>query len=179
MHRRKMIKKLTLGIALIYGLLLPGQARADFGDADFPEKAFSNSPKSYHDAWCRYVRNKCRIRFQGSAMWVEGQGGIQSNQYKSFRYEQDGREYYNYLSYTYSKGRPREALFLFTHDGAQREFVRALFRWKRQTAKPIPNYRFPASQGPQETHGRDKSYGRDNNPYTNPPITDWKEKTTP
>ena len=23
-----------------------------------------------------------------------------------------------------------------------------------------------------------KSYGRDNNPYTNPPIDDWKKKTT-
>ena len=52
-------------------------------------------------------------------------------------------------------------------------------RWKRQAAQPIPNCRLPASQGVQDTQGRDKSYGVPMNPYERPPITDWKEKTTP
>ena len=171
---RKQLARLLIG-SLIAS---PLTARADFGDADFPSDAFSSGPKSYHDAWCRKIKNECRIRFQGAGMWVEGQGGIQSNQYLGFRYDLDGREYYNYLRYRSSTGEPRVALFLFTHPVAQNEFLRAFFRWKRQAAQPIPNFRLPASQGPQETHGRDKSYGRDNNPYTNPPITDWQEKTT-
>ena len=57
---------------------------------------------------------------------------------------------------------------------AQQDFIRALTRFMRQEPKPIPIYRLPASQGPQETHGRDKGL----NPYDNPPITDWKEKPT-
>lgn len=168
-----------LAALCLYLLLSPGTAYADFGDADFPVETFQQGPKSYHDGWCRHIKNECRIRFQGPGMWVEGQGGIQSSQYISFRFDLDGAEYYNYLQYVSSSGQPKTALFLFSHSKAQREFVRALFRWKRQVATPVPNYRFPASQGPQDTHGRDKSYGRNNNPYANPPITDWKEKTTP
>ena len=57
---------------------------------------------------------------------------------------------------------------------AQQDFIRALTRFMRQQPRAIPNYRLPASQGPQESHGRDKGL----NPYDNPPITDWKEKTT-
>ena len=49
----------------------------------------------------------------------------------------------------------------------------------RQKVDVRPNYRLPASQGPQDTQGRDKSYGVPMNPYEQPPITDWKEKTTP
>jgi hypothetical protein len=154
-------------------------ARADFGDADFPVEMFAGGAKSYHDAWCRKVQNNCRVRFQGPAMWVEGQGGIRSNQYITFRYDKDGEEYYNYLTYLSSNGQERVALFLFANSGAHKEFVRALFKWKRQAVPPTPNYRFPSSQGPQDTHGRDKSYGRNNNPYSNPPITDWREKTAP
>ena len=51
--------------------------------------------------------------------------------------------------------------------------------WKKQIGRPVPNYRLHASQGPQDTQGRDKSYGVQMNPYERPPITDWKEKTTP
>ena len=148
--------------------------KADFGEADFPIGMFENSPKSYHDAWCRKIKNKCRIRFQASAMWVEGQGGIQTSQYLRYRYDVDGREHYNYISYTAKNGQPREALFLFSNLKAQRDFVKAFFRWKKQKSLPIPNYRFPNSQGPQDTQGRDKGL----NPYDNPPITDWSKKTT-
>ena len=175
----KVIRSKLLKLLVITAIAFPSAVLADFGDADFPSDAFSEGPKSYHDAWCRKIKNECRIRFQGSGMLVEGQGGIQSSQYMGFRYDLDGKEYYNYLYYRSSKGEEKVALFLFTHPVAQNEFLRAFFRWKRQVARPIPNYRLPASQGPQETHGRDKSYGRDSNPYTNPPITDWKEKTTP
>ena len=157
--------------------------KADFGDADFPVEMFQDGPKSYHDAWCRKLKQKCRVRFQGPAMWVEGQGGIQVNQYRGFRFEQEtgsnSGEFYNYISYIGDDNRQREALFLFANRGAQSEFLRAFLRWRKQDARPVPNYRFPASQGPQDTHGRDKSYGVPMNPYAQPPITDWKEKTTP
>ena len=155
------------------------RARADFGDATFPESMFQEGPKSYHDGWCRKIKQECRIRFQGPAMFVEGQGGIQASQLVGYRFDEDGREYYNYVSYISKSGQPREALFLFTNRDAQGEFMRAFSRWKRQVAKPIPNYRFPASQGPQDTQNRDKSYGVPMNPYERPSITDWNEKTTP
>ena len=148
--------------------------KADFGDADFPEGMFDDGPKSYHDAWCRAIKKKCRVRFQGPAMWVEGQGGIQNSQFIRYRYDEDGAEHYNYISYKSQNGREKQALFLFTHFEAQRDFVKAFIRWKKQQALPIPNYRYPGSQGPQDTHVRDKG----NNPYDNPPITDWSEKTT-
>ena len=67
-----------------------------------------------------------------------------------------------------------EALFLFANFKAQSNFTKALLRWIDQKTQPIPNYRLPASQGPQDTQGRDKGL----NPYDNPPITDWSEKTT-
>ncbi len=67
-----MKKHLTVfSICLLSALSLP--AKANFGDADFPAGMFNDGPKSYHDAWCRYLKNECRVRFQGPAMWVEGQ----------------------------------------------------------------------------------------------------------
>ena len=170
---------LVISILFLANLFAPQAAKADFGDADFPSEMFNSGPKSYHDAWCRKIKNKCRVRFQGSAMWVEGQGGIRSNQYLTMKTRIDGDEYYTYLSYTSSRGGRKEALFMFANHKAHVNFVRALFRWKAQDASPIPNYRLPASQGPQDTQGRDKSYGVPMNPYERPPITDWKEKTTP
>lgn len=172
-----------VGSALVIGFL-GNPAHADFGDADFPIGMFKSGPKSYHDAWCRQIGNKCRVRFQGSAMWVEGQGGIQKDQLISYRYEAEGdgiahREYYNYIQYISKSGDVKNALFLFANRNAQQDFMGAFVRWKRQAAVPIPNYRLPASQGPQDTHGRDKSYGVPMNPYERPPITDWNEKTTP
>ncbi len=172
------MKKLFPLLAITFGLTVFSPAKADFGDADFPTGMFDDGPKSYHDAWCRKIGNKCRVRFQGPAMWVEGQGGIQRDQLIRYRYDLDGAEYYNYVTYRSKDDQQREALFLFANSGAQQNFLRALMRWKKQEARPIPNYRLPASQGPQETHGRDKSYGVPMNPYENPPITDWKKKTT-
>lgn len=159
--------------------LFPLAAKAEFGDADFPVDMFVEGPKSYHDAWCRRIKNNCRVRFQGPAMWVEGQGGIQRGQLIRYRYDKSGGEFYNYITYKDKEGRARQALFLFSNFNGQREFMQAFVRWKKQQDLPVPNYLLPSSQGPQETHGRDKSYGRDNNPYSNPPVTDWKEKTTP
>ncbi len=176
------IYPILIGVAAIFALPL-SPAKADFGDADFPIGMFKSGPKSYHDALCRSIKTECRVRFQGPAMWVEGQGGIQRSQLIRYRYEQEGKnciydqcsEYYNYISYMSSDGKTqREALFLFQNKSAQRDFVTALVRWKRQKSLPIPNYRYPASQGPQDTHGRDKGL----NPYDNRPITDWSEKTT-
>ncbi|MCB4412317.1 hypothetical protein FZZ92_10745 [Synechococcus sp. MU1611] len=154
-------------------------SKANFGDADFPAGSFEGGPKSYHDAWCRKIKQECRVRFQGSAMWVEGQGGIYRDQYLSYRYEKESREFYNYIHYIDDAGRERVALFLFANVDAQREFIKSFLRWKKQAGRPTPNLRLPASQGPQDTQGRDKSYGVPMNPYERPPITDWKEKTTP
>ena len=173
------MKNLNIYLLLVSALMFSSPARADFGDADFPSGMFEDGSKSYHDAWCRKIKNECRVRFQGSGMWVEGQGGIQSDQYLGFRYDRDGDETYNYIRYRTKAGKEKTALFLFANSSAQQDFIRALFRWKRQVAQPMPNYRLPASQGVQDTHGRDESYGVPMNPYERPPITDWKEKTTP
>ena len=83
-------------------------------------------------------------------------------------------DYYNYITYRSKTGEEREALFIFTETQDHSEFLRAFLRWKNQESKPIPNYRLPASQGPQNTQGRDKGL----NPYDKPPIEDWKKKTT-
>ena len=152
--------------ALLVSLLLLGPlgnpALADFGDADFAPGMFEGGPKSYHDAWCRKIKKECQIVFDGPFMSVKGQGGINVQQLKKYRYDEDGGEYYNYITYVSRSGDRKDALFLFAHRDAQREFIRAFARWKKQISDPIPNYRFPASQGPQETHGRDEG----NNPYT-------------
>tara|TARA_X000001036_G_C20557148_1_gene756826 strand:+ start:596 stop:1105 length:510 start_codon:yes stop_codon:yes gene_type:complete len=153
---------------------LNGPIKAEFGDADFPAGMFNDGPKSYHDAWCRKIKNKCRIRIQGQALWVEGQGGIYRSQFLQYRFDSDGGELYNYITYKNKKGQKRDALFLFANRKAQGEFIRAFIRWKDQKPQPIPNYRFPNSQGPQDTQGRDKGL----NPYDNDPIMDWSEKTT-
>lgn len=166
------MKKYLL-IASIF-FLSPSAVLADFGDADFSSSATSNGPRSYHDAWCKRIKNECRIRFQGDGMWVEGQGGIKSNQYLGFRFDVDGGETYNYIRYRSDSGIEKQALFLFVNGEAQREFLRAFLRWKKQTSQPVPNYRLPASQGVQDTQGRDN----DMNPYERPAIDDWKEKTT-
>ena len=104
----------------------------------------------------------------------EGQGGIKTNQYLGYRYDVDGGETYNYIKYRSDNGEEKQALFLFVHPQAQQEFLRAFLRWKKQTSQPVPNYRLPASQGVQDTQGRDN----DMNFFERPAIDDWKEKTT-
>ena len=47
---------------------------------------------------CREIKNKCRIRIQGQALWVEGQGGIYRPQFLKYRYDWDGDEFYNYVT---------------------------------------------------------------------------------
>ena len=111
-------------------------------------------------------------------MWVEGQGGIERSQLIGYRFDEDNDEYYNYLTYKSHEGQTKYALFLFANHAAQTEFIRAIGRWLKQASRPVPNYRLPASQGPQDTQGRDKSSGVPMNPYERPPITDWNEKTT-
>jgi len=173
-----MRKKIFLFLSLL-SLFTFKPVVADFGDADFPIEMFDDGPKSYHDAACRSLKNRCRVRFQGTAMWVEGYGGIELSQFKSYRYDAEGegysnRDYYNYITYESKSGQLRQALFIFINRNAQQDFMKAFFRWKRQIAQPIPNYRLPNSQGPQDTWGRDKGL----NPYDNPPIIDFMKKTT-
>ena len=175
-----MIKKLNLFlIAGLFAFISP--LKADFGDADFPVGLFNNGPKSYHDGWCRFLKNECRIRFQGRSMWVEGKGGIDVSQYIRYRYNKDGgdglykdEDHYNYITYQGQNGEIKEALFLFAHQFAQRDFTRAFMKWRKQDSLPTPNYRYPGSQGPQDTQGRDKGL----NPYDNPLIIDFMKKTT-
>lgn len=154
------MKRLLL-LASLAAVLIPSRALADFGDADFPLGTFDDGPKSYHDAWCRKVNNECRVRFEGAAMSVEGQGGITSDQFITFRVDRDGNEFYTYLTYKKKNGSKQRALFLFANQSAHMDFVRALITWRRQDLDMRPNYRLPASQGPQETHGRDNGQ----NPY--------------
>ena len=85
-----MIKKFILIFVLSFSSIFFGDVKAEFGDADFPIGLFEDGPKSYHDAWCRKIKNECRVRFQGKAMWVEGQGGIELNQFISYKYDVDG-----------------------------------------------------------------------------------------
>ena len=157
------MKRLHL-LAAIGSILLPMKVLADFGDADFPVGTFDDGPKSYHDAWCRKLKNKCRVRFEGPAMSIEGQGGITSDQFITFKVDRDGAEHYTYLTYRKKDGSKQRALFLFANYSAHTDFVRALLIWRRQEVDMRPNYRLPASQGPQETHGRDNGQ----NPYAPP-----------
>ena len=166
--------KRLLRLLLLSTLFVPQGALADFGDADFPAGTFDDGPKSYHDAWCRQVENECRVRFEGPAMSVEGQGGITSDQFITFKIDRDGGEYYTYLTYRKKDGSKQRALFLFANQSAHMDFVRALLIWKRQEVDMRPNYRLPASQGPQETHGRDNGL----NPYETRPLKSGSEKTT-
>ena len=85
------------------------------------------------------------------------------------------RNMFNYSDFYKTKNNEvREALFLFKNYKAQQGFSKSLMRWVEQTNQPTPNYRYPNSQGPQDTQGKDKGL----NPYDNPPIDDWSIKTT-
>ena len=162
---------------------------AEFGDADFPDNYFDNSPKSYHDAWCRSTRNECRIRFQGPAMWVEGQGGIYIDQYEGYKYSQEKKglgfalgpgnvaKHFNYLFYKTKDGAQKQALFLFINDKSQKAFISSLIRWRKQDKTPLPNYIFPADQGPQTDKGRNKGRDKGLNPYKNEQIIDFSIET--
>ena len=149
-------------LLLVFSILIPLPCFADFGDADFPVAIFEGGPKSYHDAWCGKIGNNCRVVFSGESMQVVGSGGITRNQYLQYRFESDGGEYYNYITYMSSNGSRRDSLFLFAHIEAQRDFIKAFSRWRNQETSPIPNYRYPNSQGPQDTQGRDGGM----NPYS-------------
>ena len=150
------MKQLILVFAALIGLSIAPVFANDFGNADFPGEIEVNAPKSYHDAWCRQLKKNCRVRFNGRSMQVEGFKGIKREQFLGFRTEIDGRERYFYVNYMNSRNKKTTALFLFTHRKAAREFGLALARWYEQDPKPYPNYRYPNSQGPQDSHGRDK-----------------------
>ena len=135
MHCRKVIRQIAPIFLLI--ALSGGSALADFGDADFPSGTFNDGPKSYHDAWCRVIKNKCRVRFQKDALWVEGQGGIYRDQFIRFNFDQEGGEYYNYITYKDKKGRIRTALFLFANQKAYGNFRRG---FKKMASSWIFNY---------------------------------------
>ena len=147
----------------VVGEEYPGEIfieETDFGPADLGEIE-EEMPSSYHDAWCKQLNRNCRVRFRGRSMTVEGFNGITREQLKGFRSNYDGGEHYFYVRYVNSKGRISNALFLFVHDGAANEFGYALSRWYEQDPRPVPNFRYPNSQGPQDTHGRDGGM----NPY--------------
>jgi len=173
------MKKILVILMTLTSTLTSVSNAQDFGPADFPGDIEKDSPMSYHDAYCRQLKRECRVRFNGSKMTVEGFKGIEREQLLGFRTEQEGgasysRTRYFYVKYLNSRGEESTALFIFVKNEASREFGQALSRWYEQDPKPYPNYRYPASQGPQDTHGRDKGL----NPYDKPPITDWSQKTT-
>ncbi len=177
------MSKYLIIFSIFFGSTFYTQVLAnDFGSADFLEDFEDEGAKSYHDAWCRHLGKTCRVRFQGRIMWVEGFRGIDRSQLISFRFKRDGGKYgqnvhgekYFYVRYRDSSELIKTALFLFSDNVAAQEFGVALARWYDQDSRPIPNFRLPASQGPQDTQGRDKG----NNPYEKPPITDRTKKTT-
>lgn len=133
---------------------------SDLGPADFGDIE-EGGPRSYHDAWCRQLRKECRVTFSGRTMKVDNYKGITREQLQGFRSAEDGGEHYFYVRYLNSKGKMTNALFLFVHGQAASEFGYALSRWYEQDPRPVPNLRFPNSQGPQDTHGRDGGM----NPY--------------
>ena len=182
------MKRYIIFATLAFFSSLTNVVKADFGEASFPENYFLDGPKSYHDGWCRFLKNECRIRFQGAAMWVEGQGGIFVDQYKGYKYSQEKKgsgfagipntaKHFNYIFYESKNGEQKQALFLFINDKSQRFFVDSFLRWKKQDGTPIPNYRYPADQGPQTEKGRDKGRDKGLNPYKNEPIIDFKIET--
>ena len=155
--------------------LIPLDALANnLGPADFPADIEKHGPRSYHDAWCRQLNKKCRVVFSGRDMTVEGFSGISREQLIGFRKQREKKNRYFYVRYLNRDDVEVTALFLFSNRLASQEFGLALVRWYEQDPRPFKNFIYPNSQGPQETHGRDKGL----NPYDNPPITDWKEKTT-
>tara|TARA_B100000965_G_C19454148_1_gene696679 strand:+ start:313 stop:885 length:573 start_codon:yes stop_codon:yes gene_type:complete len=167
--------------ALLIGYSFPPLFANDLGPADFPGDIEEGGPRSYHDAWCRQLKKECRVRFSGRIMTIEGFKGIDRSQLISFRHDFDGgtfrfgkKEIYYYVDYLNSQKNKSTALFLFAHKTAATEFGEALVRWYEQDPRPKPNFRYPNSQGPQDTHGRDGGI----NPYDSDPITDWTNKKT-
>ncbi len=127
---------------------------SDFGEADFPGVVEDELLVTYHDAWCRRMGEKCRVKFTGRTMQIDNYRGITREQLRSFRTTADGNERYFYVRYLNSKGKATTALFLFANDAAATEFGQALSRWYEQEPRHQPNFRFPNSQGPQEKHSR-------------------------
>ena len=148
------MKRFILLASLALFSPLGNLVKADFGEASFPENYFLDGPKSYHDGWCRFLNNECRIRFQGNAMWVEGVGGIYLDQFTNYRYDTDrpnqaffgSGEHYNYITYRSNNGELRQALFLFANTKAQQDFMKAFLRWEEGAGDPIPNYRLPTAK---------------------------------
>jgi hypothetical protein len=143
-------------VALLILLSRSGISLAqELGPADFPASEVGKSmPETIHDAYCRQLGRECRIRFKGVSMSIDGYNGITRDRFLGFRSSADGEERYFYVRYLNSKGQEQEALFLFVNWGAASEFGQALARWYEQDARPRPNFRFPSSQGPQDTQGR-------------------------
>ena len=88
------MRRYLLFFSLFIFALTNFSTKAEFGDADFPDNYFEESPKSYHDAWCRFINQKCRVRFQGNAMWVEGVGGIYKDQFLKYMFINSGKVKY-------------------------------------------------------------------------------------
>tara|TARA_Y100001968_G_scaffold273639_1_gene266409 strand:- start:212 stop:835 length:624 start_codon:yes stop_codon:yes gene_type:complete len=176
------MKKFFFSLVFLIGIpFLTPLLSNELGNADFPGELEEQGARSYHDPWCRELKRKCRVRFQGRKMWVEGFKGIDRSQLISFRFRRDGGHYgqdvhgekYYYVKYLGENGKTFNALFLFADNTAAQEFGNALSRWYEQDSRPYPNFREPGSQGPQDTQGRDKGL----NPYDNPPIDDWSIKS--
>ena len=153
------MKKSIIKICLIsYFLISPIKVKADFGDADFPIDLFKNSPKSYHDAWCRKIKNDCRIRFQGKAMWVEGKGGIQLSQYVGYRYAFEGNliwggdengEFYNYITYISKTGIKKKLYFYLRKERLKQILLKLSLDGKVKTLVLSPTTSFLTAKVPR------------------------------
>ena len=146
--------RFLIAFILIVGSTTNWARANDFGPADFPGEVESGMPLSVHDAWCKQLNKECKVKFQGRTLTVEGYKGISREQLLGFRSDSDGKERYFYVKYINSSRQNTTALFLFVHKAAAAEFGLALSRWYEQDSKPYPNYRYPNSQGPQDSQGK-------------------------
>ena len=156
------MKKSIIAFSIATFFVSISPIKADFGDDTFKIDRYSNSPQTYHDGWCRFINSKCRIRFQGYKMWVEGQGGIYVSQFVNYRYETDKGaghnivvgnrgDYYNYITYKTKKSRLKEALFTFKYFKDQKAFSKAFIRWAEQDQSPTIDVDIPFKQAPLNT----------------------------
>ena len=140
-----------VGLVVINPIAKSGELGRATLEASPPEAM----PNSRHNAFCRQLGHSCEVIFQGRVMKVVGYEGIDRSQLIRFRTDKDGHDdFMFYVTYRSNDGKDLSALFILGHQRAAREFGLALARWYEQDSQPYPNYRYPNSQGPQNTQGR-------------------------
>ena len=170
------MKRSLLLIAVISFSSFCLEVKADFGNAEFPLGTFQNSPKNYHDAWCRSIKNQCRIRFQGPVMWVEGlkeeeqlPGKEQEPSEKEIiEIPEEFKEKYA-ITFDYNDGRHR---FIYYRE-------KGLPEGQSFKGEILMEGDTKADQSTWELiYKKEQARDKHLNPYENSPIPDGSEKTS-